>query len=91
MDSWVWVFGITEVMRPVDDVLPVVIDTDLTVGSKRRLTGSRNRPGGHQRATASSGLPKAKFSGGVNNDVDAFSINVEFLSGNLKCHGVNPP
>ena len=35
-------------------------------------------------------MPKAEFSGGVNDDVNAFSIDVEFLSGNLKCHGVNP-
>ena len=59
-----------------------MIDTDLAVGSKRSLAGSCNRSSGHQCAPTSSGLSKSEFSGGVNDDVDAFSINVEFLSGN---------
>ena len=58
-------------VRPVDAVLPLVVDAGLAARRLGRVAHALHRARPHQRAPASGGLARAELTGGVDDDAHA--------------------
>ena len=81
--------GIAEVLRPVDEVLALVVDVGLAAGGERGGARLADRAGGHQRAARSGGLAEAELAGGVDDHLDAVRVDAELLRRHLQRDGVH--
>ena len=82
--------GVVHLVRPVDDVAPLVVDADLpAVVVRATRQASAIDAGTHQRAPAAGGLPGAELAGGVDDDDDVVGVDAELLDGHLHGDGVH--
>ena len=75
---------VAELLRPVDDVLALVVDARRASGGQRRGARLAHRAGGHQRAARAGRLAEAELAGGVDDHVDAVGLDAELLGGHLQ-------
>ena len=81
--------GVTELGRPVDDVLAVVVDITLTIGGSCRSACLLHGTGGHQRSPRTGGLTESELARRVDDHLDSSRVDVQLFCGDLQCDGVH--
>ena len=82
-------FGVTDLLRPIDEVFAYVVDANLAPAGYRCQRCLLHRARRHQRAARAGCLSEAQLPRGVHDDLNAVGIDAKFLSSNLQRNRVH--
>ena len=89
MDRGVRMVGVTQVLRPIDEVLADVVHLGLTSTGQGCETCLLHRSRRHERAARPGGLPEPELSSGVDDDIDPLRGDAQLLRCDLQRHRVH--
>ena len=89
VDRRVGIVGVTEMLRPIDEVLAHVVDVGLAPAVECGNARVAHRACSHQRAARTGGLSEAELARRVDDDFDAIRIDAQLLCRDLQGDGVH--